>query len=270
MLINTVILFLRDALPIFVISIILISMLQQQGIGLRWYYLASLTSVMLSLILLNTSDEIAPILDDTGREWLYAFLYIVCYFISLLLLSQLAIVKRPLSVRKLTLVRLCAVALTVIVMTLNGANFLIYITGFWHQNNASNALVTGVTLGVGICASIAVLLYFLMAFIERYCRIIREALLIVFSVGLLMKATKLLIQIDVLPGNRLLWDSNYLITENSELGHLFTVFFGYDATPTLLQLLLYISAIVIAFSLIFVCSTLSKSTRTIVSHKEMV
>jgi high-affinity iron transporter len=51
---------------------------------------------------------------------------------------------------------------------------------------------------------------------------------------------------------------------------LFTVFFGYDATPTLLQLLLYISAIVIAFSLIFVCSTLSKSTRTIVSHKEMV
>jgi high-affinity iron transporter len=160
MLINTVILFLRDALPIFVISIILISMLQQQGIGLRWYYLASLTSVMLSLILLNTSDEIAPILDDTGREWLYAFLYIVCYFISLLLLSQLAIVKRPLSVRKLTLVRLCAVALTVIVMTLNGANFLIYITGFWHQNNASNALVTGVTLGVGICASIAVLLYF--------------------------------------------------------------------------------------------------------------
>ncbi|MFT5634984.1 MAG: high-affinity iron transporter, partial [Cognaticolwellia sp.] len=37
MLINTVILFLRDALPIFVISIILISMLQQESIKLRWY-----------------------------------------------------------------------------------------------------------------------------------------------------------------------------------------------------------------------------------------
>ena len=270
MLINTVILFLRDALPIFVISIILISMLQQQGIKLQWYYPALLTGVMLSLILLNTTDEVAHTLDDTGREWFYACLYIVCYFISLLLLSQLAIVKRPLSAGRLTLIRLCAMALTVIVMTLNGANFLIYITGFWYQNNASNALVAGVTLGVGICASIAVLLYFLMAFIERYCRLIREVLLIVFSVGLLIKATKLLIQIDVLPGNSLLWDSNYLITENSELGQLFTVFFGYDATPTLLQLLLYISAIVIAFALIFFSSTLSKSKRTIVSHKEVV
>lgn len=204
MLINTVILFLRDALPIFVISIILFSLLQQQGIKLWWYYLEVLTSVMLSLTLLNTIDDIAQALDDTGREWLYAGLYIVCYFISLLLLSQLWRVQTPFIRQKNIIIKVCAVCLTVIVMTLNGANFLIYITGFWYQNNASNALMTGVILGGGICASIAVLLYFLMAFIERYYRIIRETLLIVFSVGLLMKATNLLIQIDALPGNRLL------------------------------------------------------------------
>jgi high-affinity iron transporter len=268
MLINTVILFLRDALPIFVISTILISMLQQQGIKQRWYYLAVFTSVILSLVLLNTIDDISHALDDTGREWLYACLYIVCYFIALLLLGQLSMAKKLLADRSIGIIRLCAIALVVTIMTLNGANFLIYITGYWHQNNASNVLVTGVILGVGICASIAVLLYFLLAFIERYYRMIRETLLIFFSVGLLIKATNLLIQIDALPESRFLWDSNDLITENLELGQLLTVFIGYDATPTLLQLLLYIMAIVIAFASIFVSSAFARSTRVIANHKE--
>lgn len=261
MLINTVILFLRDALPIFVISTILISILQQQGIKSRWYYFAALSSVVLSLVLLNTIDDISHTLDDTGREWLYACLYIACYFITLLLLSQLALAKPLLPIRSLTFIRLGAMALIIILMTLNGANFLIYITSFWHQNNASNVLVTGVVLGVGICASIAVLLYFLLIFIEGFYRMVRETLLIFFSAGLLMKATNLLIQIDVLPSGNLLWDSNDLIIENSEIGQLLTVFFGYDATPTSLQLALYFLAIVIAFILMIIRLMLTKSTK---------
>lgn len=261
MLINTVILFLRDALPIFVISTILISMLQQQGIKPRWYYLATLSSLVLSLALLNTIDDISHTLDDTGREWLYAVLYIACYFIVLLLLSQSAIKKTLLNPRSHTHIRLCAMALIIIVMTLHGADFLIYITGFWHQNNASNVLITGVILGSGICASIAVLLYFLLVFIAGFYRIVRETLLIFFSAGLLMKATNLLIQIDVLPSDNFLWDSNDLIIENSEIGQLLTVFFGYDATPTLLQLSLYVLAIVIALSLTFLCSRFASSSK---------
>jgi len=276
MLINTIILFLRDALPIFVISTILLSMLQQQGIKNLWLYLAASTSVLLSLILLNTIDDISHALDDTGREWLYACFYIASYFIALLLLGQLSMMKTQFTARSLTIIQGCAVALMAIVMTLNGANFLIYITGFWSQNNASNVLMTGVFLGGGICLSIAVLLYFFMAFIEAYYRIIRQTLLIFFSAGLLMKATNLLIQIDVLSSDNFLWDSNNFIIENSELGQLLTVFFGYDATPTLLQLALYILATVFAFSWIFIRSRLptssegAKQIETNVTQKEAV
>ena len=131
-----------------------------------------------------------------------------------------------------------------------------------------NGLGDGVIFGGGICASIAVLLYFLMAFIERYCRVIAQFLLIFFSAGLLMKATNLLIQIDILSSERFLWDSNHIIIENSELGQLLTVFVGYDATPTMLQLLLYLSAIFIAFGLMFLPTVISKQSRTITLPKE--
>ena len=268
MLINTIILFLRDALPVFVISTILISLLQQQGIKQLWYFLAACSSVILSLFLLTAIDDISHTFDSTGREWLYACFYIICYFIALLLLTQLPVVQGHLSMRRHFVILLCASSLMVIVMTLNSANFLIYITGFWYQNNASNVLVAGVILGVGICASIAVLLYFLMTFIERYCRIICQILLIFFSAGLLMKATNLLIQIDVLSSERFLWDSNHLIIENSELGQLLTVFVGYDATPTMLQFSLYLSAILIAFSLMLSRAIFSKPSPTITLSKE--
>ena len=83
-----------------------------------------------------------------------------------------------------------------------------------------------------------------------------------------MKATNLLIQIDVLSSERFLWDSNHLIIENSELGQLLTVFVGYDATPTMLQFSLYLSAILIAFSLMLSRAIFSKPSPTITLSKE--
>ena len=82
MLINTIILFLRDALPIFVISTILISLLQHQGIKPIWYFIAAGVSVIFSFLLLTAIDDISHTIDSTGREWLYACLYIICYFIA--------------------------------------------------------------------------------------------------------------------------------------------------------------------------------------------
>lgn len=266
MLINTVILFLRDALPVFVAMAILLSLLQKQGIKHSWSYVAAIIGLLFSFALLSTFDSISHALDDTGREWLYGSLYLVCYCTTLLLLSQVSMASKVTSsAATLAIIRYCALVLIIIVMMLNGANFLIYITGFWHQNNASNVLSIGVVLGIGICTSIAVLLYFLMDAVQRYYRLISETLLVFFSAGLLMQATNLLLQIDVLTNSKALWDSNHLVIENSEIGYLLTVFFGYDATPTLMQLSLYIAAIVIAFILIFIRSgyQLKKNNRRI-------
>lgn len=264
MLINTVILFLRDALPIFVAIILLLSLLQKQAIQYSWIYYAVSVGVGLSFILLLFGDELSRSLDDTGREWFYAGLYLVCYCLSLLILGQKFIYQYTAADVQRQITKYSAIALIAIVLMLNGGNFLIYITGFWHQSNASNVLTTGVVLGIGICASIAVLLYFLIDFIKPYYQLFAEVLLAFFSTGLLMQASNLLLQIDVVSSGNMLWDSNDIVIENSEFGHLLTAFFGYDATPTFMQVGVYLSAIFLALSVTIY------ATKTKVTDKEKI
>lgn len=259
MLINTVTLFLRDALPMFVVLTILLSLLNQQGIKHRWCYLAGIVGLLGSMTMLASIDTISNAFDGTGREWLYALCYMFCYCATLYLIDQTYVNKNTLTDIKITnkpksisKIRYCAMAILSMIIMLKSAHFLIYITVFWTQNDDLNVLLTGMILGAGICTSIAILLYFLMDIINVYYRFIRETLLVLFNVGLLMQSSNLLLQIDALPSGNLLWDSNDIVLENSEMGQLLNVFFGYDATPTLIQLLLYVLALVIAFSLIFI------------------
>ena len=68
-----------------------------------------------------------------------------------------------------------------------------------------------------------------------------------------MHAIVLLQQVDILSSSQALWDSSRFLTEDSEVGQLLTVLFGYESTPSLLQVIIYI----IAFSLPVMISKLT-------------
>ena len=53
-------------------------------------------------------------------------------------------------------------------------------------------------------------------------------------------ATQLLIQADWLPSELPIWNSNKLLSEQSIIGQLASANFGYEATPTLIQLYFYL------------------------------
>jgi len=67
--------------------------------------------------------------------------------------------------------------------------------------------------------------------------------LFLFASGQLNQALNLLLQIDFLPSFESVWDSNFILNENSELGYFFTALFGYEATPSLLHVSVYLSAL---------------------------
>jgi high-affinity iron transporter len=50
-------------------------------------------------------------------------------------------------------------------------------------------------------------------------------------------------QIDLLPSSAIVWDTSLLISEQGEVGQLLSALFGYDATPTIAQLVIYLLAI---------------------------
>lgn len=235
MLINTVILFLRDALPLALIIAMLLSLTIKLQIHTRWLYTAILISFFTTISLISYIDVIAQLFDSRGLELMFSMIYGLIYILILMNLWSIHFKENK------HYALYCAVAIFVLVATQNGADFLVYITGYWRQIGAVPSLFVGVALGIGICISIGILLYFITVLSDdNVYPASSSLLLLLFGAGQINHASNQLLQIDVLPESQFLWDTNFLLPENSEIGYFFSALFGYDATPTLFQALLYL------------------------------
>ena len=246
MLINTVLLFLSNSLVIFMILALLLSVKNKFSLSGAALFVGALVGVILMLILWLCIDTISQMNDDTGLEWFYATLHLIVYFLILFFIniSNKNIQNTSRNQKKS---QSAAVVLALIIM-LQGTNFIVYFIGYWSHEDALNALFIGVILGAGICISISVLLYFFCSFLnERLYGQSTEFILILFACGLINKTSDLLLQIDFLPSTRMIFDLNFIVREKSELGYFLKALFGYDANPTILQVGLYFTALLVAF-----------------------
>ncbi|MGY5795739.1 hypothetical protein [Rheinheimera faecalis] len=243
MLINTVLMFLRELLPL---CLLLATLLVWHRSVWRSFalYFALPSVLMLSLISLQMV-WISEQLDGLGLELLYSFLYLSCFV--LLCLSAL---KAQWALLRSALAAAC-------LFSIGGSNLLLYI---WLPGQAENTpadLVLGSALGVGIGASIAVLWYYLLSELKQW-RISSFVLLLSLSgARQVMMASALLIQSDWLVAGPQLWQTEQLLSEQSELGFFLQALMGYEATPSLSQVLLY----VLCFTLLFWCCSLMEKKR---------
>jgi high-affinity iron transporter len=160
-----------------------------------------------------------------------------------------------------------AAAILALIIMVQGTNFLIYFVGYWSQVNVVNTLFVGVFLGTGICISISILLCFFCLFLnEQFYARSAELIFILFACGLINKTTGLLLQIDFLPSTRMILDLNFIVRENSELGRFLKALFGYDASPTILQIGVYVTALLIALF----CSQLPREPWRLFRFKEVI
>ena len=72
------------------------------------------------------------------------------------------------------------------------------------------------------------------------------------AAGMVLQATQLLMQVDWLSSGEPLWDSSWFIAEASVVGQMAYAIFGYEATPSLIELGAYsLSIIGIVFVAVF-------------------
>lgn len=248
MLINTVLLFLSNSLVIFMILALLVSVKNKLSLSGVALFVGGLVGMFFMLILWFCIDTISQMNDDTGLEWFYAAMHLFVYFLILFFIHTSN--KNIQKISNNNIKSLSAAAIFALVIMLQGTNFIIYFIGYWSHEDAVNALFVGVVLGAGICISISILLYFLCSFLnERFYGRSTEFILILFSCGLINKISDLLLQIDFLPSTRMILDLNFIVREKSELGYFLKALFGYDASPTILQVGLYFTALLTAFIL---------------------
>lgn len=249
MLINTVILFLRDALPFFVLLSLLLSMLPA---GLKWISLSLLAGLAGSLLLLNEIDSVSQLLGGAGMELIFFACHVMVYLsaVSLIYLYlQTAENKLETKGQPAILQRIAGLMIATSLI-INGASFLIYFVSFWSQADAPQSMLLGTILGLGICISIGVLLYFSMRWLKQVFGLISVVLaLVLYASGQLADAVSLLVQVDWLEHSEGLWDLSSIIQDQSELANLLNALIGYRASPSYHQVGLYVAACILPLML---------------------
>mgnify|MGYP003648470093 CR=1 FL=1 len=237
MLINTVILFLRDALPIFVLVVYLYVHLPASKLWLLFCFVAG---ALLSLIYISQIHIIGQWFDGKGIEISLWFSQLFVYLLTLVLAYGLT---RSQSSNRYFIYWVAGLMVSLTLVS-NGSSFILYFDGFLYQNNVLQSMLLGTFLGLGICLSLAVLLYLAAQWLKQRLGLWATwALVLIYATGQLVNALPLLVQVDLIGASATAWSTQHLVSNEFEFGHLFNVLFGYQATPSIAQVIVYVFAL---------------------------
>ena len=211
------------------------------GLGGAWFYAA-------------ITPAISQWFDYVGLE-------VVNAIIQVLILTALAIfcfmfssrnrVNRAPMLNTLAPVLMCIIV--VLGITREVSEIILYMNGVLSNPVNVSPAILGAIMAAGIGVSGGIVLYFLILSMPviwsyRVCML----LLALFAGNVSSQAILLLTQADWLPYTAELWNSSSLIPEYSVTGQLLYALVGYEANPSLLQVVFYLSsALLIAFSPLF-------------------
>ncbi|MED5424235.1 MAG: FTR1 family iron permease, partial [Pseudomonadota bacterium] len=151
MLINTVVLFLRDTLPIFLLISVLLALPRVSTLAVAWRVLLL---VLLAVFTYPQLGLVSQLSEGAGFEYLKSILF----FIAWLGMCLVVLLPSRMSNR-------FSLGLTLLVIGIglpNSLHFLVYFVSELSRNSDSTLLLLGTIIGLGISISIAILLNILL------------------------------------------------------------------------------------------------------------
>ena len=125
-----------------------------------------------------------------------------------------------------------------------GSEVVLFLYGIAAGGSTAAAMLTGSVAGVGLGALVGFALYSgLLTIPSRHLFAVSSALLTLLAAGMAGQAAKFLIQADYLPPLGYLWDSSWLIRNDSVVGTVLATLVGYEAEPAGTQVLFYLAVI---------------------------
>jgi high-affinity iron transporter len=142
-----------------------------------------------------------------------------------------------------------AILLAVVALAVlrEGSEVVLFLFGMAAGGASKLGFIGGVPLGLAGGVAVGFALYFgLLRIPIRYFFSATNWMLVVLASGLAASAAGFLIQADLLPawGNQL-WDTSWLLTNNSIVGQAVHVLTGYEARPAGMQLVFWIVTFVV-------------------------
>lgn len=234
MLINTVLVYIRELLPVLLLLATLLRLLQCCR---RWLLHCAVFTLLMLIFLPPGLGDITQLADGNGLE----LLFVTAHLTTLAALVLLCAYRQPHNY-------VAAVAVSA-QMLLCGINLLLYGLTNIGAENSTESFWLGAVLGGGIGLSIAVIWYQLLAELQRFSQLVLGLMLALIAARQGIETITLLGQIDWLPSGKAIWDSSMIVSEQTEAGVFFQAWFGYEASPDLIQLGSWLVSLVLILTL---------------------
>jgi len=251
MLINTVILFIRDLLPIFILFCLVSTCVSPNVTDINKLLKLLKISAFGVVATYCFMPSMAELFGGIGIEVIQTIEILLAYF-CLLFASSYLITGNQLTALQSHLI-VIGIALFIVV---NASVFVVFLDSYMASTGSMKNIMAGLAIGLGICLSFSALLYFLFAwFIKKELYLLTYIIWTLFLSGQVSKIVSLLQQVDILQNSVALWDSSTFVKDSSEYGQLFNTLFGYEASPSMEFIMLYAASL-----LIFLCCFLINSS----------
>lgn len=239
MLLNIIVIVLREILEASILIAVLLSACRHQGTALTWLPVALLLGALGACLYGWQLHSISRWFDDTGQELVNAAMQLLLYLtIGLTVALQWA---RP-AAHPTTPMLMAAMVITAIVR--EGGEIYVFLLGFLQNEQVLLQTLTSIFISLCIGLSTGALVYYLLTGLSKQAARRAHALtLTLIGAGMALQATQLLIQADWLAATEPLWDSSGWLAEGSAAGQLAYAIMGYEATPSPIEVLVYWSAI---------------------------
>jgi len=247
MLLETVIIVLREVLEAALIISILLSSNLLFDESQRWIAPSIAGGVMMSLLQAWKLGWISEQFDGRGQEFAFVALLLTVSFCLLWRIVDLIV--RPLRAIPAAYYGVPLGMAVALAISREGAEIFIYGYAFTAHLDSIFNVVLGCIIGGGIGISVGVLCYYLLTLLHRrWLSAVLVSMLTLISAGMMAQAIMNLMQAGVIESQMPLWDSSGVIAEASMTGQLLYALIGYEATPTPWQATAYgaILALVLA------------------------
>lgn len=126
-----------------------------------------------------------------------------------------------------------------------GSEVVLFLYGIMASGTSGSALLVGGLLGIAAGAAFTALTYFgLLAIPNRYIFSVTSWLIALLAAGMAAQATQFLNNAGLIVAlDRTVWDTSWMLSQDSLFGRLLHILIGYTERPTEMQLVVYIATL---------------------------
>lgn len=234
MLINTVILLLRDLLPLFILFAFLRAFIIPEAFYYKNMRNVAVSSFLFVLLFVQIVEPISEWLNGAGLELMQVGL------ITLSFLSLVVVTLASINTKKSSLIIVLTNLAMEVLIVVKTSNFFIFLHVYLQDKAQVVNVFTGIVLGLGICLSFGAIFYYLLKeWQDSSAKVLLYGAWFLFLTGIITEVLPLLAQVDLLTLSSPLWSTEHVVANSSEYGQLLAALVGYQSAPSTEYLVFY-------------------------------